>query len=190
MMGSTSGLNRQLIATGHGDDQWMDWGPDGPPFLGRMTNPKSTPKSGRGYAGDIFGSEVVPFFVPTVVVSEDSKWSETPCFFCSGTSTGHHFGGWSVPADFRAISSAFFENCFFITSILWFFMWSIIIPIQMATAMWVGDSTDPDGPWAQGPRDISDGLRPTKRPGAVPGISTAQPGRSHSATVSGVIASI
>ena len=48
----------------------------------------------------------------------------------------------------------------------------------------------PDGPWAQGPRDISDGLRPTKGPGAVPGISTAQPGRSHSATVSGVIASI
>ena len=67
MMGSTSGLNRQLIATGHGDDQWMDWGPDGPPFLGRMTNPKSTPKSGRGYAGDIFGSEVVPFFVPNGV---------------------------------------------------------------------------------------------------------------------------
>lgn len=111
MMGSTSGLNRPLIAIGHGDDQWMDWGPHMVRRYGTNDEAKSTPKSGRGYAGDIFGSEVVPFFVPTVVVSEDSKWSETPCFFGSGTSTGQHFGGWSVPADFRAISSGFFENC-------------------------------------------------------------------------------
>ena len=40
--------------------------------------------------------------------------------------------------------------------------------------MWVGDTTDPDGPWG----DISD-------------FEAAQPpGTSHSATVSGVIASI
>ena len=101
-MGSTLGLNRQLIAIGHGDDQWMDWGPPLVPRYGTNDDPKSTPKSGRGYAGYIFGFEVVPFFVPTVVVSEHSKWSETPCFFCSGTSTGHHFRGMECSRRFSS----------------------------------------------------------------------------------------
>jgi hypothetical protein len=60
-MGSTSGLNRQLIATGHGDDQWMDWGPYGPPFLGRMTNPNQLPNQ----AGDMQG------------IFLDLKWSRS-----------------------------------------------------------------------------------------------------------------